>query len=106
MQYVYTVEFSKIFNNWSLFLDDENKDLFAFNLFDFKNLSAAEAFIPKLIPSVWSFAKPDTAIATSSINSPNEFVINNNKKSNEYINFFIDQIYNTKFYYYKLCFER
>jgi hypothetical protein len=30
---------------------------------DFKKFSATDALIPKLIPSVRSFARPDTAIA-------------------------------------------
>jgi hypothetical protein len=41
-------------------------------LLDLKNNSAADDLIPKFIPSVWSLAKPDTAIA---IRSPFSLII-------------------------------
>jgi hypothetical protein len=39
-------------------------DIFGFILFDLRKFWAAEDLIPKLIPSVLSLAKPETAIAT------------------------------------------
>ena len=47
-------------------------DFFGLILLDLKKVSAADDLIPKFIPSVWSLAKPETAIA---IRSPFSLII-------------------------------
>ena len=54
---------SSISKSLSLSLIPKYIDFFGLILFDLKKISAADDLIPKLIPSVWSLANPDTAIA-------------------------------------------